>query len=963
MFSSQHFFLMQYLINLFDLKNLIPHGYCLSWGSLLLWMHVVSDVLIALSYYFIPLILAYFVRQRKDLPYPWLIVMFAAFIVACGTTHLLSVITIWIPIYWLEGYVKVFTAIISVTTTLAMLWVIPLALKLPSPKQLQAEIDHSRRIEKARQEALDRLQKIASRLPGMVYQLHLSADNNFSLPYCSEGVRDIFRINPKQACKDVDRLFSLIHPDDSDSTLKSLKQSANDLTLWLCEFRILLENGGEHWLLANALPERKVDTSTIWYGFLSDITERKRVESEILATRNQLQATLDAIPDLLFEVDAEGRYYTCHTSVNALIREHECFVGKKLTDILPADAAEVCFQALQEAQQKGFSTGKEFRLVQPQGEFWFELSVSVKSMEIDALPHFIVLSRNITERKQVETELRIAATAFDSQEAMVITNADSVILRINAAFTKITGYMPEEAIGRKVNLLRSGRHDKAFYDAMWHSINTTGSWQGEIWDRRKNGEIYPKWLTITAVVGTDGKVSHYVGIHTDISERKATEEYINQLAFYDALTLLPNRRLLQERLKHAIEISHRSDSQMAVLMMDLDKFKAVNDTMGHAAGDELLQQAALRIKAQLREVDMVARLGGDEFVILIENVKHYEHVAPVAESIIQTLTEPFILSQNYEARIGASIGIAIYPQHGATVEELMGNADTALYHAKDQGRGCFAYFSEELTQKARERIVLESKLRRAVAQQELRVYFQPQLDINTNQITGAEALVRWYNPTEGCLMPNSFITLAEETGLIVDIGSWVLRETCRQGREWLDKGLPPISLAVNVSPYQFRRCDINALVKEVLQETGFPGEYLELEITESGLMDNQESAMTILNGLHEQGVRIAIDDFGTGYSSLAYLKYFPLDVLKIDKTFIDDIPSSTGDMAIASTIISIGHHLGFKVLAEGVETQEQLTFLDKQGCNLYQGYLCSKPVCAADFEALLVNRPVIAVDF
>lgn len=949
---------MQILINLFDLKGLMPHGYCLSWSSLLLWMHVASDVLITLSYYFIPLSLAYCLRYRRDLPYPWLIVMFAAFIVACGTTHLLSVITIWIPVYWLEGYIKVFTALISLGTALAMSWVIPLALKLPSPAQLQAEIDHSKLIDKARQEALDRLQKIASRLPGMVYQLHLSADNSFSLPYCSDGVRDIFALSPEQACEDVDQLFARIHPDDSYAVFKSIKQSAQNLTLWLCEFRVLIENGGEHWLLANALPEKKTDQSTIWYGFISDITERKRGESEILAARNQLQATLDAIPDLLFEVDTEGRYYSYHAPAGSLIRSHELFLGKKLTEILPADAAEVCLQALREAEQKGWSTGKEFKLVQPQGEFWFELSVSLKAIKAEELPHFIVLSRDITERKRVETELRIAATAFESQEAMVITDANNVILRINAAFCQITGYSAEEAIGKKINLLRSGRHDQAFYEAMWRSIDNTGSWQGEIWDRRKNGEVYPKWLTITAVIGTDGKVSHYVGIHTDITERKATEEYINQLAFYDSLTKLPNRRLLNERLKHAIELNHRTGSEMAVLMMDLDKFKAVNDTLGHAAGDELLQQVAQRIKSQLREVDMVARLGGDEFVILMENVKHYEHVAPVAEAIIQALTEPFILNQNYDAYIGASIGIAIHPQHGVNAEELMDNADTALYHAKDQGRGCFAYFSEDLTQKARERIALESRLRRAIAQQELRVYFQPQLDIKTGQITGAEALVRWHDPTQGCLVPNSFIALAEETGLIVDIGSWVLRETCRQGREWLDKGLPPINLAVNVSPYQFSRCDLNALVMDVLKETGFPAEYLELEITESGLMDNQSSAMTILNNLHKQGVRIAIDDFGTGYSSLAYLKYFPLDVLKIDKTFIDDIPFSQGDMAIATTIISMGHHLGFKVLAEGVETQEQLAFLGEQGCNMYQGYLCSKAVPFAEFEALLAGQSV-----
>jgi diguanylate cyclase (GGDEF)-like protein/PAS domain S-box-containing protein len=1077
---------MQLLIDFFDVKDLMPHGYCLSWSSLLLWLHVVSDLLITLCYYSIPLSLIYFVRQRKDLPYPWLIAMFALFIVACGTTHLLSIATIWIPLYWLEGYVKAFTAVISIATALAMFWIIPLVLKLPSPTQLQAEIAHRKLIDKAHQEALERLQKIASSLPGMVYKFRLSVDGHASIPYCSEGVLDIFRLNPEQVYEDSSKLFALIHPDDYTSTINSIQHSAQHLTTWLCEFRVCFENGTERWLLGNALPQREADGSTLWHGFITDITDRKSVDNEILAARNQLQATLDAIPDLLFEVDAEGRYYNYHAPHSELLlTSHDSFLGKKLTDILPADAADVCLSALQEAQQQGWSIGKQLKLTQPQGDFWFELSVSIKHIESTENPHFIVLSRDITERKRIEeslyiseqrhtlilnqselgtwdwdiksgqvifnehwaktrgyilaeitpyinswkqsihpddlprlqalleehfankiaffeveyriqhrsgqwlwllnrgavcerdakghplrmvgtemditerklaeTELRIAATAFESQEGMVITDTRNIILRVNAAFTRVTGYTAEESVGCKISMLKSGRHDEAFYEAMWNTINSTGSWQGEIWDRRKNGEIYPKWLTITAVIGSDGEISHYVGTHIDISERKATEEYINHLAFYDALTQLPNRRLLQERIKQGININCRMDTQMAVLMLDLDKFKAVNDTLGHAAGDELLQQVARRIQCNLRQVDMVARLGGDEFVIVLENVGHYEYVARIAESIIHSLSQPFILCQSQAVYIGVSIGIAIHPQHGDSEETLMDNADAALYHAKDNGRGCFAYFSEELTRKARERLALESRLRRAIEQQEFHIYFQPQIDINSGLIIGAEALVRWHDPIYGIITPNEFISLAEDTGLIIPLGEWILRETCRLGRQWLDQGLPPLMLAVNVSPYQFSRSDINALVTQVLRDTGFPVEYLELEITESGLMENQQHALSILKNLHHQGVHLAIDDFGTGYSSLAYLKYFPVDVLKIDKTFIDDIPYLEGDMVITATIISMAHHLGFKVLAEGVETVEQLAFLREQGCDNYQGYLYSEAMPADDFAKLLAD--------
>ena len=439
------------------------------------------------------------------------------------------------------------------------------------------------------------------------------------------------------------------------------------------------------------------------------------------------------------------------------------------------------------------------------------------------------------------------------------------------------------------------------------------------------------------------------------------QDELNQLARLDPLTQLPNRRLLLERLTHGIDVERRGGKQLALLMLDLDRFKAVNDSLGHAAGDELLLQAAGRIQARLRDVDMVARLGGDEFIVLLEDIAHPEDAARVAEEIVADLSKPFRLFRNDEAehesnreiQIGASIGISLYPQHGDNPELLMEQADTAMYEAKQAGRGCFAYFSEELTVAVRKRIALENRLRGAIDQQELRIFYQPQIDIASGKIVGAEALVRWQCPTEGLIPPLRFIPIAEETGLISAIGEWVLRETCRQGRRWLDAGFLPLNLAVNVSPQQFRRCNINALAATVLAETGFPAEHLELELTESGLMKNQDKAVEILNNLRAQGIRLAIDDFGTGYSSLAYLKRFPVDVLKIDKSFIDDIPHLQDDMEITATIIAMGHTLGIKVLAEGVETQEQLAFLREKGCDAYQGYLASKPVPAEDFAELL----------
>lgn len=701
--------------------------------------------------------------------------------------------------------------------------------------QLAKEVVERQKAEQASQDALDRLQKIASQVPGLVFQFQLFPDGRTRIPYANEAIQTIYRVSAEEVRDDATKVLGALHPDDQENFKASFKMSAQNLTPWRQEYRLKFENTPICWLFGNALPQLQPDGSVLWHGFITDITNQK----------------------------------------------------------------------------------------------------------------------------QTEVDLRIAATAFELQDAMLVTDANNVILKVNQAFTRITGYNAWEVIGKTPNLLSSGLHDKDFYNAMWDSINRTDAWQGEIWNRRKNGEIYPEWLIITAVKESDEKnkqVNHYVASFSDITSRKAAEEEIKQLAFYDPLTKLPNRRLLLERLKHGIEVERRDGKRLALLMLDLDRFKAVNDSLGHLAGDELLQQVAVRISARLRDVDMVARLGGDEFIVLLEDIAHTEDAARVASEIIVVLSKPFQLSQSHEVQIGASIGISLYPEHGGSYEILMDHADAALYQAKDQGRGCYAYFSEDQTLAARERIALETRLRRAIEQGDLRVYYQPQVDIASGRIIGAEALVRWQDPNEGLIPPIRFIPIAEETGLILKIGEWVLRETCRQGREWLDSGLPPLTLAVNVSPHQFRRGDISTLVATCLNESGFPAEYLELEMTESGLMENQNNVMELLNKLRSQGIHLAIDDFGTGFSSLAYLKHFPLDVLKIDKSFIDDIPNLQDDMEIAATIIAMGHILGFKVLAEGVETPEQLAFLRKNKCDMYQGYITSPPITADAFFELMQKQ-------
>jgi len=733
------------------------------------------------------------------------------------------------------------------------------------------------------------------------------------------------------------------------------------------ELNIRCHSGSTKTVLANA-SSIKQSLGSVHLVVLYDINERKKAEQKVLEREARYRAVTYSANDAIITTNSAGNITGWNRGAETIFGYTETEVsGQPLTLLMPPRYRDPHLIGMKRVLSGGVShiNDKTIELAglrKDGSEFPLELSLA----KWEASEGWFVtgIIRDITERKQAEADLRIAAIAFETQEAMMITDTHQVILKVNQAFVRITGYSAEEAIGQTPALLKSGYQDAKFYQTMWESLVRDGYWQSEIWNRRKCGDVYPERITITAVTNAEGNVVNYVGTFDDISQHKKAEETIHDLVFYDSLTKLPNRRLLLERLKHSIEVERRDGKQLALMMLDLDRFKVINDSLGYLAGDELLQQVATRIATRLRKVDIVARLrkvdllahlGGDEFIMLLEDITHTEDAARVAEQVIAILSKPFYLSQGDEIHITASVGISLYPQHGDNPDTLISYADAALNKAKAEGRGCFAYYSEDLTLAARQRIALEARLRKAIEQQELRVFYQPQVDIVTGRIIGAEALVRWLDPIEGLIAPIHFIPLAEETGLILEIGAWVLRETCRQGRQWLDAGLPPLTLAVNVSAHQFRRSDIGALVTTVLNETGFPAEQLELEMTESGLMESQNKVMGLLNDLRSQGVRFAIDDFGTGYSSLAYLKHFPLDSLKIDKSFIDDIPHLQDDMEIAATIIAMGHMLGFKVLAEGVETAEQLAFLQDKGCDAYQGYLKSKPVPADEFVRLLLE--------
>ncbi|MBF0425146.1 MAG: EAL domain-containing protein [Magnetococcales bacterium] len=565
------------------------------------------------------------------------------------------------------------------------------------------------------------------------------------------------------------------------------------------------------------------------------------------------------------------------------------------------------------------------------------------------------LKDEIQERVRAQASLQLAGKVFENaSEGIIITDNYANILDVNPAFSEITGFSREEAIGSDPSMGKSGRHDQPFYTEMWSRLLTEGSWKGEIWDRRKDGTVYPKWVSINAVRDMWGRTLNYVGIFSDITRIKATEQRLEQLAYYDPLTSLPNRMLFRDRLVHEIELGKRQGGKLAVFFIDLDRFKHVNDTLGHAAGDMLLVEIAARITGRVRKSDTVARLGGDEFTVILSNISKESQAASIATGIIQSLQEPVKLGTS-EAYVGASIGIAIFPTDGTDFDTLTKNADLAMYRAKEGGRGAFRFFEATMDTDSNMRMKMELKLRRAVENGEFTMYYQPKFLVADRRIVGAEALVRWRDPEIGMVSPAQFIPLAEETGLIIPLGEWILNSVCHQTREWCDKGFDP-KIAVNLSASQFMLDSIADVIHGILEKTGLPPVNLEIEVTESMVMVDLNKAIRTMALLREMELGITVDDFGTGYSSLSYLKRFPLRSLKIDQSFVRDLTEDSDDAAIVSAIISMAHNLELRVVAEGVETEEQFVFLQRHGCDEVQGYLLGRPMPAEQFEQLLVEH-------
>ncbi len=695
---------------------------------------------------------------------------------------------------------------------------------------------------------------------------------------------------------------------------------------------------------------------------LRDITARKQAEMALQQSEALFHTLAKVAPVGIFKTDPQGHF--------EYVNERWCEISGLSADQALGDGWHIAIDSedrqpvlleWRRCLQNQAVFSYQYRMQHSNGYIhWVISRAEAEADSGGSVLGYVGTITDITDIKKNEEYLEQAAAVFETiHEGVIITDIDRRILMVNRAFSQITGFSESEAIGNTPSLLSSGRHSDEFYSEMWAEIVGKDHWQGEIWNRRKDGEIYPELLSVNTIRNQLGEITNYVGVFADISKLKASEQDLEFLAHHDLLTLLPNRTLFLSRLQHCIQNAQRHDHQLAVLMLDLDRFKDVNDSFGHLAGDELLQKVASRLAQRLRISDTICRIGGDEFMVLLEEIAHPESAALVANEIITSLSEVWALTSGNEVRIGVSIGIALYPEHGANPNQLMQHADTALYEAKNEGRNCFKYFSESLTIAARDRIDIENRLRHALVKNELQVFYQPQIDINSGRVIGAEALLRWQTASGEMIPPQRFIPVAEETGLITSIGDWVLMETCRQGRQWLDAGLPPLRLSVNLSPQQFLYSDIREVVARTLQETGFPAGLLELELTESTLMKREKEAIEILHRLHALGVHLSIDDFGTGYSSLSYLKLFPMDVLKIDKSFIEDIPEHGDDMEITATIIAMAKTLRMRVIAEGVETQDQLDFLRIHRCDLYQGFFASRSLPADEFLGFLAGYKAV----
>jgi diguanylate cyclase (GGDEF)-like protein/PAS domain S-box-containing protein len=819
---------------------------------------------------------------------------------------------------------------------------------ITSLRRTEAMLQHARDNLNAAQE----LAKLGS------WELDLIDDK---LTWSAEIFR-IFEIDADAFGASYEAFLAVVHPDDRELVNRAYTESVRQRQPYDYTHRLLMPDGrikyvnerGETFYNEHGVAVRS-------FGTVQDITETHLARQALQDREEQIRLLLESTAEAIYGTDTTGLCTFVNTACVRVLGYADAseLVGKPIHGMIHHHYPDG--RAYPREECRAYQAYVRNAPTHVDDEVFWRKDGSAFPVEYWAHPVHqrgevvgaVVTFFDVSERREADRRLRQSAAVFDNAvEGIMITDPKARIIAVNQAFSHITGYTEAEVVGLNPRFLQSGRHDAAFYAGMWQELNASDHWQGEIWNRRKSGEVFAELLSINAVRDVSGNIVNYVSVFSDITRLKQFEAELEHRAHYDALTGLPNRLLLNSRLEHALEHGRRHGHKLGILFMDLDRFKNINDTLGHPMGDALLQGFAQRLLTRIRGDDTVARLGGDEFVVLLENLHHAEEAALVAQDILELMQEPFRLG-NQEVFIGTSIGISTYPTDGNTPEALIKHADTALYQAKEQGRGTYRFYTEHLTQSANARLALETRLRHAMQKKEFALNYQPIYDID-GRIVAVEALCRWHHPEDGTIPPDHFIPIAEETGLIVPLGEWILEAACRQAVAWQKAGLA-VGVAVNLSARQFQQANLLERVQAIVRKTGIDPHRLELEITESGMLARGERSAELMDALKTLGVSLSIDDFGTGYSSLAYLKRLPVDKLKIDRSFVRDIPTDSSDMEIAATIIAMAKNLGLKVLAEGVETQAQLDFLRQKGCDYYQGYYYSRPLPADAVGELLAG--------
>ncbi len=939
---------MPALIDIFGLKGFIPEGYCLSWNPALIWLHAGSDFLIFLAYFTITLVLIYFIKQRKDTPYPQLVMLFAGIIIACGTGHLISSLSIWIPLYWLEGLVKGFTALISIATATMMFWVIPKALALPTIKQLQEEI-HQKQIIESQLGLFEKMFKLTSDCIFMI-----SPKQNFRLVFVNDAACRHFG-------EERDQLLTW-HIPDWDPNFKT----QNDLdTMWL---NVKAKKGmvfeSRHCFGSGIDIPVEVSANYLSYqneeyvvGFFHNISERKLAEKNLRASISYIHSILEASLDPVITLNMNGKILSAN-------KETEHIIGITISQLMGSDFSNYFIKpktiqaSYLEVQDKGFIEGYNLQLQQSPEKTLLDvlLNISLYYNEQAKGTEMLVVMRNITEQKQADEKLQIAASVFaHALEGIMVTDCEGKIIQVNDAFSKISGYDPEEILGKTPQILSSGRQPKEVYTAMWHDLMTKGHWYGEFWNRRKNGEVYAAMENISAIVNKQDNSIRYVALVSDITLFKAHQQELERIAHFDILTNLPNRWLLSNRLNQAIAHCKRQKKLLALVFLDLDGFKAVNDEYGHLAGDNLLIALTKNMTQSLREVDTLARVGGDEFIALLVDVQDIETSLPMFVRLLVAAAQP-VPFDGVTLQVSASMGVTFYPQADEVdADILIRQADQAMYQAKQSGKNRYHIFDVGMDKQTRNHNENIERIRNALIAGEFELYYQPKVNLRLGRVIGAEALIRWHHPHKGLLLPEAFLPMLENHSLSIDIDNWVINTAMSQIESWHASGLE-LPVSVNISKRQLQQQDFIDTLRLLLNAhpTVKPGD-LSMEILETSIMRDLTRVSRLIEECRELGIKFSLDNFGNGYSSLTYLKGLPINELKIDQSVMRDMLTNFDDLAIIEAVLALATAFNLEVIAEGMESNQQGEMLLQIGCDRAQGYAVALPMPADDFEKWATN--------